>query len=115
MIEPNTVVACTSGMRLHAMDVWVRAPAVLTDGDARFDLSVGGKGWWDYVAERLAGIDSRAAGSAAFARFNPQPGQILWEVRESMAAKVVVDRLGRGPLRYAGMEIAIADIGVFFA
>jgi 5-methyltetrahydropteroyltriglutamate--homocysteine methyltransferase len=76
---------------------------VFTDGDARFDLSVGGKGWWDYVAERLEGIDSRAAGSAAFARFNPQPGQILWEVRESMAAKVVVDRLGRGPLRYADL------------
>ena len=36
-------------------------------------------------------------------RFNPQPGQILWEVRESMAAKVVVDRLARGPLRYADL------------
>jgi 5-methyltetrahydropteroyltriglutamate--homocysteine methyltransferase len=76
---------------------------VLTDGDARFDLSVGGKAWWDYVAERLDGIRSEGANSHAFARFNPQPGQILWEVRESMPAKVIVDRLARGPLRYADL------------
>jgi S-adenosylmethionine decarboxylase len=34
LIEPNTVVTRASGMRLHAMDVWLRDPAVLTDGDA---------------------------------------------------------------------------------
>lgn len=76
---------------------------ILTDGDARFDLSVGGKAWWDYVAERLDGIRGEGAGSGAFARFNPQPGQLLWEVRESMPAKVVADRLARGPLRYADL------------
>jgi 5-methyltetrahydropteroyltriglutamate--homocysteine methyltransferase len=76
---------------------------VLPDGDARFDLSVGGKAWWDYVAERLDGIRSEASNSQALARFNPQPGQILWEVRESMPAKIVVDRLARGPLRYADL------------
>ena len=76
---------------------------ILTDGDARFDLSVGGKAWWDYVAERLDGIRSEGAASRAFARFDPRPGQLLWEVRESMPAKVVVDRLARGPLRYADL------------
>jgi S-adenosylmethionine decarboxylase len=34
LIEPNTVVARASGMRLHAMDVWLHDPAVLTDCDA---------------------------------------------------------------------------------
>src|SRR5574337_198040 len=29
---------------------------ILTDGDSRFDLSVGGKSWFFYVLERLGGI-----------------------------------------------------------
>jgi S-adenosylmethionine decarboxylase len=34
LIEPNIVVARASGMRLHALDVWLRDPAVLTDCDS---------------------------------------------------------------------------------
>lgn len=34
MIEPNIVATRGSGMRLHALDVWLRDPAVLTDCDA---------------------------------------------------------------------------------
>jgi S-adenosylmethionine decarboxylase len=33
LTEPNTVVARASGMRLHAMDAWLRDPAILTDSD----------------------------------------------------------------------------------
>lgn len=33
MTEPKTVVARTSGMRLHALDVWPRDAAVLVDRD----------------------------------------------------------------------------------
>ncbi len=92
----DAVAVCVSDQERAGLDV-------LTDGDARFDLSVGGKAWWDYVAERLEGIVSQGTGSEAFARFSPRPGQILWEVRESMPAKVVVDRLARGPLRFADL------------
>jgi 5-methyltetrahydropteroyltriglutamate--homocysteine methyltransferase len=92
----DAVAVCVSDQERAGLDV-------LTDGDARFDLSVGGKAWWDYVAERVHGIASEGSGSEAFARFSPRPGQILWEVRESMPAKVVVDRLARGPLRFADL------------
>ena len=34
MIEPNIVGTRASGMRLHALDVWLRDAAVLTNSDA---------------------------------------------------------------------------------
>src|SRR5207237_6567965 len=42
---------------------------IVTDGDSRFDLAVGGKSWFFYPIERLGGVtghrDTRAAGCSA--------------------------------------------------
>lgn len=76
---------------------------ILTDGDARFDLSVGGKAWFFYPLERLGGIVGHKTISPSWSKFNLRPGHILWEVQESYQAGIVGERLTRGPLRYADL------------
>jgi hypothetical protein len=52
---------------------------IVTDGDSRFDLTVGGKSWFFYVIERLEGITGhvdRATGGGWRAL---RPGHILYD------------------------------------
>ncbi|MCI0547034.1 MAG: cobalamin-independent methionine synthase II family protein [Candidatus Rokubacteria bacterium] len=76
---------------------------IVTDGDSRFDLVVGGKSWFYYAIERLRGItghvDTTAAGSWASIR----PGHILYEVMEAYQPAVVGEKIGAGPLEYAAI------------
>jgi len=77
---------------------------ILTDGDARFDLAVGGKSWFFYVIERLGGLDqARDISPVWAAELGHRPGHILWEVQEASQPRVVSGRLTRGPLQYAAV------------
>src|SRR5437667_9156755 len=50
---------------------------VVTDGDSRFDLTVGGKSWFFYVIERLRGITGHVDRAAAGGWRGLPPGHIL--------------------------------------
>jgi 5-methyltetrahydropteroyltriglutamate--homocysteine methyltransferase len=77
---------------------------IVTDGDSRFDLAVGGKSWFFYPIERLGGIHGhRNTSQGWMARHDIRPGKILWEVQEAYQPAIVRDKLTRGPLEYAAL------------
>jgi 5-methyltetrahydropteroyltriglutamate--homocysteine methyltransferase len=77
---------------------------IVTDGDSRFDLAVGGKSWFFYPIERLRGIHGhRSTSQGWMARHDIRPGKILWEVQEAYQPAIVKDKLTRGPLEYAAL------------
>ncbi len=76
---------------------------ILTDGDARFDLEVGGRSWFFYVVERLGGIEG-FRDSGGFLSFpGVKPGHILYEVTEAYNPPAVTTKVTRGPLQYAAL------------
>ena len=77
---------------------------IVTDGDARFDLAVGGKSWFFYPIERLGGITGHRDTSRLWMqRHGLRPGKILWEVQEAYQPGVVTGKLTRGPLEYPAL------------
>ena len=77
---------------------------IVTDGDSRFDLAVGGKSWFFYPIERLGGIEGhRSTSQGWMARHDIRPGKILWEVQEAYQPGVVREKLTRGPLEYTAL------------
>jgi 5-methyltetrahydropteroyltriglutamate--homocysteine methyltransferase len=77
---------------------------IVTDGDSRFDLAVGGKSWFFYPIERLGGICGHCDTSRGWmGRLGLRPGKILWEVQEAYQPAIVKERLTRGPLEYAAV------------
>jgi methionine synthase II (cobalamin-independent) len=77
---------------------------IVTDGDSRFDLNVGGKSWFFYPIERLGGIEGHRSTSRGWmGRHGLKPGHILWEVQEAYQPAVVADKLSRGPLEYSAI------------
>jgi 5-methyltetrahydropteroyltriglutamate--homocysteine methyltransferase len=76
---------------------------IVTDGDSRFDLTVGGKSWFFYVIERLAGITGHADRSESGGWRGLRPGHILYEVMEAYQPAVVGAAVARGPLQYAAL------------
>src|ERR1700757_204947 len=77
---------------------------IVTDGDARFDLAVGGKSWFFYPIERLGGVNGhRDLSRGWMGRHGLRPGKILWEVQEAYQPGVVTEKLTRGPLEYAAL------------
>lgn len=78
---------------------------IVTDGDARFDMTVGGKSWMFYLLERLGGLTGRRdlAPNWSSSDFNIRPGHILYEVMEAYQAPVVSSDLKRGPLEYSAI------------
>src|SRR5262245_43051956 len=75
---------------------------IVTDGDSRFDLTVGGKSWFFYPIDRLLGITGHEDRMAASWK-TAQPGRILHEVMEAYQPAVVGDKLRGGPLQYAAL------------
>ena len=73
---------------------------IVTDGDSRFDLSVGGKSWFFYPLERLNGLEGHRDTSPGWAGRGIKPGHILWEVQEAYQPPVVKNKLSRGRLEY---------------
>ena len=77
---------------------------IVTDGDSRFDLTVGGKSGFFYPLERLGGVcGHRDTSRGWMSRHGLRPGKILWEVQEAYQPGVVRERLTRGPLEYAAL------------
>jgi 5-methyltetrahydropteroyltriglutamate--homocysteine methyltransferase len=77
---------------------------IVTDGDSRFDLAVGGKSWFFYPIERLGGINGhRDLSRGWMSRHGLRPGKILWEVQEAYQPGVVTEKLTRGPLEYTAL------------
>ena len=77
---------------------------IVTDGDSRFDLTVGGKSWFFYPIERLGGVRAHRDTSRGWmSRHGLRPGKILWEVQEAYQPGVVREKLTRGPLEYAAL------------
>ena len=75
---------------------------IVTDGDSRFDLTVGGRSWFYYPIERLAGITGHVDRTRA-AGWTLRPGHILYEVMEAYQPAVVGERIEAGPLQYAAL------------
>ena len=74
---------------------------IVTDGDSRFDLAVGGKSWFFYPIERLGGLAGHRDTSRGWMqRHDLRPGRILWEVQEAYQPAVVTERLSRGALEF---------------
>jgi 5-methyltetrahydropteroyltriglutamate--homocysteine methyltransferase len=76
---------------------------IVTDGDSRFDLTVGGKSWFFYPIERLFGITGHVDRTAGAGWAAIRPGHILYEVMEAYQPAIAGERLGRGPLQYAAL------------
>ena len=76
---------------------------IVTDGDSRFDLTVGGKSWFYYVIERLRGITGHVDRSAAGGWRGLPPGHILREVMEAYQPAVVGGPVADHQLQYAAL------------
>jgi methionine synthase II (cobalamin-independent) len=75
---------------------------VLTDGDARCDCDVGGRSWFSYPAERLAGLEGHHIGRGRTASSRDKAaGDIMFEVLEARVLPNVTAEIERGPLEYA--------------
>jgi len=89
----DAVAAAISDQEMAGMDI-------LTDGDSRFDLEVGGKSWFFYVLERLRGIQgSRNLSPGWSDDYGIRPGHILYEVQEAYQPPVIAEKLSTGPFR----------------
>lgn len=76
---------------------------IVTDGDSRFDLAVGGKSWFFYPIERLLGITGHVDRAAGAGWTTIQPGRILYEVMEAYQPAIAGGKLRGGPLQYAAL------------
>ena len=75
---------------------------LLTDGDARCDCDVGGRSWFGYPAERMAGLDGFHVGRGRTASSRDKgPGDIMFEVLETRVLPKVTGPVSRGPMEYA--------------
>src|SRR5688500_18148844 len=76
---------------------------IVTDGDARFDLTVGGKSWFFYVIERLRGITGHVDRATGAGWRTLPAGHILREVMEAYQPGIVGDAIGNAALEYAAL------------
>jgi 5-methyltetrahydropteroyltriglutamate--homocysteine methyltransferase len=76
---------------------------IVTDGDSRFDLTVGGKSWFFYVIERLRGITGHVDRSTGGGWRGLPPGHILREVMEAYQPAIVGEAVTNGALQYAAL------------
>ncbi len=72
---------------------------IVTDGDARFDNDVGGRGWFFYPLERMGGFEGDSDVVDMFKEWTG-PGEIIWELMESYRQPTLVREVTRGPLQY---------------
>ncbi len=76
---------------------------ILVDGDARFDLEVGGRSWFFYTIERLKGIEGYRDSSHFLEYADMEPGDILYEVQEAYHPPAVTGPIERGPLHFSAI------------
>lgn len=81
---------------------------IVTDGEMRFDVDIGGRSWFGYAFDRMDGLmppergAARAAGShhRGFAQRAGTPGDILSEFVSTLQPPKVVGPIGPGALQY---------------
>ncbi len=81
---------------------------IVSDGEMRFDMDIGGRSWFGYLFDRMEGLsraDVRKGGAEWVARSGPQrrtdtPGDILHEVMQTRMPPLVVGPVGPGSLQY---------------
>jgi len=81
---------------------------IVTDGEMRFDVDIGGRSWFGYAFDRMDGLTraergaARAAGShhRGFAQRAGSPGDILSEFVGTLQPPKVVGPIGPGALQY---------------
>jgi 5-methyltetrahydropteroyltriglutamate--homocysteine methyltransferase len=76
---------------------------IVTDGDSRFDLTVGGKSWFFYVIERLAGVTGHVDRATGGGWRGLPPGHILREVMEAYQPAIVGAPVADQGLQYAAL------------
>ncbi|MDP7344536.1 MAG: cobalamin-independent methionine synthase II family protein [Alphaproteobacteria bacterium] len=84
-------------------DQWRAGLDVVTDGDMRFDIDVGGRAWHGYVHDRMGGMSPahRSAADLGPRRRESTPGDILHEVGETRLPPILIGPATRGDLEYA--------------
>ena len=92
----DSVAACISEQERAGLDI-------LTDGDTRFDLEVGGRSWFFYTIERLNGISGFRDQSHFLDYGEFKPGHILYEVQEAYHPPAVTGKITRGPLHFTAI------------
>ncbi len=77
---------------------------IVTDGEMRFDMDVGGRSWFGYVFDRMSGLapGGRATAPArqGFEGRAATPGDIVHEFVDTMMPPVVTGPVGAGELQY---------------
>lgn len=81
---------------------------IVSDGEMRFDMDIGGRSWFGYLFDRMDGlgqVDVRKGGAEWVARSGPQrrtdtPGDILHEVMQTRLPPLVTGPVGPGSLQY---------------
>ncbi len=83
-------------------DQWRAGLDVVTDGDMRFDVDVGGRAWHGYLHDRMGGMSPAARHAAATGPRGREgtPGDILHEVSETRLPPRLVGPATRGHLEY---------------
>jgi 5-methyltetrahydropteroyltriglutamate--homocysteine methyltransferase len=77
---------------------------IVTDGDARHDIDIGGASWYSYPALRLDGVSPPVAAETKTYYGESHPGDILFEIAESRGAlPIITGKLGRGQLHYTDL------------
>jgi len=75
---------------------------ILTDGDAHFDVEVGGHSWVSYPAGRMSGYENEYR-PGPVTSVNQSRGHILHDGQESRLSPTIVGPVGRGELQYTPM------------
>jgi 5-methyltetrahydropteroyltriglutamate--homocysteine methyltransferase len=77
---------------------------IVSDGEMRFDMDVGGRSWFGYPFDRMTGLAAPERGARrerkGFAGRSREPADILSEFIDTMLAPHVVGPLGAGTLQY---------------
>jgi 5-methyltetrahydropteroyltriglutamate--homocysteine methyltransferase len=91
----DAVGTCIGDQRRAGLDL-------VTDGDMRFDMDIGGRAWFGYIFDRLEGLSPGALRSLPFGGSprEEQPGDIFHEIMLTRLPPKVVGPIGPGTLEY---------------
>jgi 5-methyltetrahydropteroyltriglutamate--homocysteine methyltransferase len=80
---------------------------IVSDGEMRFDIDVGGRSWFGYLFDRMAGLAPQERGApgqrTGFDGRSRDPADILCEFVDTMRPPQIVGPLSAGPLQYAAI------------
>ncbi|MGD9536139.1 MAG: hypothetical protein AB7P52_00945 [Alphaproteobacteria bacterium] len=76
---------------------------IVTDGDMRFDMDIGGRDWFGYVIDRMAGLGRDGVRRLPFGGSirEQKAGDILHEIMMTRLPPDITGPIERGPLDYA--------------